>query len=79
MIGVVCLVRVLGLSPSGWSTLGLTQRRLVQYGARLPTPTPVLCTFFFFSVSVARIVFSPLASQVLIRVLVRVSNTVDTM
>ena len=41
---MVSLMRVLDLSPNGWSALEVTQRRLVPAGARLPTSFPVLCT-----------------------------------
>ena len=38
---MVSLVRVLDLSPSGWSVLEVTQRWLVLSGTRLPGPSPV--------------------------------------
>ena len=68
---MVSLVRVLDLSPSGWSALEVTQRRLVLSGTRLPEPSPVLCT----SAPTVSVVLSPRASQIL----TRVSNAVDTM
>ena len=41
-LGVVSLVSVLGLSPSGWIVREVTQRRFVQSGTRLPEP-PQFC------------------------------------
>ena len=39
-LGMVPLVRLLDLSPSGWSLLEVTQRRLVLSGTRLPGSFP---------------------------------------
>ena len=57
------LVRVLDLSPNGWSVLE-TQRRLVLSGTRLPGPSPVFCTS---------------APVVIFVLTLRVSSSVDTM
>ena len=55
---------VCGVSPSGWSVLEVTQRRLVLCGTRLPEPPPLLCTF----APVVSFVLLPRVSQILIRV-----------
>ena len=61
---MVSLVRVLDLSPSGWSALEVAQRRLDLSGTPVPGPSAVLCTS------------APLLSFVLS---LRVSIAADTM
>ena len=68
---MVPLVRVLDLSPCGWSVLEVTQRWLVSSGTRPLDQHPVFCT----SAPLVILVLSPSVSQALIRV----SNAVDTM
>ena len=57
---MVSLVRGLGVSPSGWSVLEVTQRRLVLCGTRLAEPPPLLCAF----APVVSFVLSPRVSQI---------------